>query len=94
MITGLSLQYLPDADQRLDAIFQAFNDLLFVLDSDGTILDYKAGDMSHLYTSPEKFLRRKMQEFLAVMMQPQPQLGPGQPHPGEGLHDMGKFRGV
>jgi len=64
MITGLSLQNLPDADQRLDALFQAFNDLLFVLDSDGTILDYKAGDASHLYTSPEKFLRRKMQDIL------------------------------
>jgi HD-GYP domain-containing protein (c-di-GMP phosphodiesterase class II) len=64
MITGLSLQNLPTADQRLDAIFQAFNDLLFVLDSDGTILDYKAGDMSHLYIPPEKFLRRKMQDVL------------------------------
>ncbi len=58
------MQYLPDADQRLDAIFQAFSDLLFVLDSDGTILDYKAGDMSHLYISPEKFLQRKMQDVL------------------------------
>jgi PAS domain S-box-containing protein len=64
MITGLSLQNLPDSDQRLDAIFHAFNDLLFVLDSDGTILDYKAGDVSHLYTSPEKFLGRRMQDVL------------------------------
>lgn len=64
MITGLSLQLLPDSDQMLDAIFQTFNDLLFILDSDGTILDYKAGDTSHLYTSPENFLRRKMQDVL------------------------------
>jgi HD-GYP domain-containing protein (c-di-GMP phosphodiesterase class II) len=64
MITGLSLQSLPDSNQRLDAIFHAFNDLLFVLDSDGTILDYKAGDTSHLYIPPEKFLRRKMQDVL------------------------------
>lgn len=64
MITGLSLQNLPDSDQRLDAIFHAFNDLLFILDSDGTILDYKAGDMSHLYTAPENFLGRKMQDVL------------------------------
>ena len=64
MITGISLQTLPDSDQRLDAIFHAFNDLLFILDSDGTILDYKTGDMSHLYISPEKFLQRKMQDVL------------------------------
>lgn len=64
MITEIALQNLPDSDQRLDAIFHAFNDLLFILDSDGTILDYKAGDMSHLYVPPEKFLRRKMQDVL------------------------------
>ena len=64
MITGISLQTLPDSDQRLDAIFHAFNDLLFILDSDGTILDYRAGDASHLYVPPEKFLQRKMQDIL------------------------------
>ncbi|MDP1779210.1 MAG: PAS domain-containing protein, partial [Anaerolineales bacterium] len=64
MITDLFLQNLPDSAQRLDAIFHAFNDLLFILDSDGTILDYKAGDPSHLYTTPENFLGRKMQNIL------------------------------
>ena len=64
MITGFSLQNLPDSDQRMDAIFHAFNDLLFILDSDGTILDYKTGDVSHLYVSPENFLGRKMQDVL------------------------------
>jgi HD-GYP domain-containing protein (c-di-GMP phosphodiesterase class II) len=64
MITEFSLQNLPDSDQRLDAIFHIFNDLLFILDSDGTILDYNAGDISHLYSSPEKFLRRQMQDVL------------------------------
>jgi len=64
MITELSLQNLPDSNQRLDAIFHAFNDLLFILDSDGTILDYKASDMSYLYTSPDKFLQRKMQDVM------------------------------
>ena len=64
MIAELSLQNLPDSNQRLDAIFHAFNDLLFILDSDGTILDYKAGDMSHFYDSPEKFLQLKMQYVL------------------------------
>jgi HD-GYP domain-containing protein (c-di-GMP phosphodiesterase class II) len=64
MMTGFPLQNLPDSDQRLDAIFHAFNDLLFILDSEGTILDYKAGDVSHLYVPPEKFLMRKMQDVL------------------------------
>jgi len=31
MITDMSLQNLPDSDQRLEAIFQAFGDLLFIL---------------------------------------------------------------
>jgi putative nucleotidyltransferase with HDIG domain len=64
MIMDLSLQHLPDADQRLDAMFQAFGDLLFILDEDGTIRDYKAGDLNHLYLPPAQFLGRKMQEVL------------------------------
>jgi HD-GYP domain-containing protein (c-di-GMP phosphodiesterase class II) len=64
MITGLSLRPLPDSDQRLDAIFHAFHDLLFILDSDGTILDYKTGDASHLFVTPDKFLLQKMQDVL------------------------------
>jgi HD-GYP domain-containing protein (c-di-GMP phosphodiesterase class II) len=66
MITDIPLQNLPDSDQRLDAIFLAFNDLLFVLDSDGTILDYKAGDPSKLYIPPAKFMYRKMQDVLPL----------------------------
>ncbi|MEW6405086.1 MAG: HD domain-containing phosphohydrolase [Chloroflexota bacterium] len=64
MITEFMLQNLPDSDQRLEAMFHAFDDLLFILDQFGTILDYKAGNPSKLYTSPEKFLGRKMQELL------------------------------
>src|SRR5687767_2474498 len=64
MITDLSLQNLPDADQRLDALFQAFDDLLFILDHEGTILDYKARDSMQLYVGPAQFMRRKMQDVL------------------------------
>ncbi len=64
MITGFSLQNLPDADQRLDALFWAFNDLLFVLDSSGTILDYKTGVATQLHTSPGKFMHRRIQDIL------------------------------
>jgi HD-GYP domain-containing protein (c-di-GMP phosphodiesterase class II) len=62
MITDMSLHHLPDSDQRLDAIFQAFGDLLFILQEDGTILDYKSGDATHLYIPPSQFLGRKIQE--------------------------------
>ncbi|MCE9646535.1 MAG: HD domain-containing protein [Chloroflexi bacterium] len=64
MITEFSLRNLPDSDQRLDAVFQAFNDLLFVMNADGMILDYKAGNTTHLYVPPEKFLGRRMQDVL------------------------------
>ncbi len=66
MNTGLSLQTLPDSNQRLDAIFHASHDLLFILDSSGTILDYKAGDEMHLYVPPETFLGQKMQDVLPL----------------------------
>ena len=45
-------------------MFQAYGDLLFVLEQDGTILDYKAGDVSQLYIPPSQFLSKKMQEVL------------------------------
>jgi len=64
MVTALSYQNLPDSDQRLEAIFQAFGDLLFILDEQGTILDYKAGDMQRLYVPAAQFLRRRMQDVL------------------------------
>jgi HD-GYP domain-containing protein (c-di-GMP phosphodiesterase class II) len=62
MITDIPLQNLPDSEQRLEAIFQAFGDLLFILGEDGIILDYKAGAGAHLYLSPKQFLGRKIQE--------------------------------
>jgi hypothetical protein len=64
MITEISLQNMPDANQQLWAIFQAFDDLLFILDSDGTILDFKAGSMTNLYTSPDKFMLRRIQDVM------------------------------
>jgi HD-GYP domain-containing protein (c-di-GMP phosphodiesterase class II) len=58
------LSKVPGSDEQLQAVFRAFPDLLFVLDSDGTILDYKTGDPSLLYVSPQEFLDRKMQDSL------------------------------
>ncbi len=57
-----SPQNLPNSGQRLDAMFQAFDDLLFVLDHDGRILDYKVGNGAQLYISPEKLVHVKFQD--------------------------------
>jgi putative nucleotidyltransferase with HDIG domain len=45
---------LPNPEQRLDAMFQAFDGLMLVLDSSGRILDYKAGN-----NPPLNFLSRR-----------------------------------
>jgi PAS domain S-box-containing protein len=62
MIKEATLQNLPDSGQRLDAMFQAFADLLFVFNQDGTILDYKIGRLADFYLPPEKVLGRKLND--------------------------------
>jgi PAS domain S-box-containing protein len=49
---------------RLQTIVEAFPDLHFRVDAQGTILDYSAGRIADLYVPPQKFLGRKMQEVL------------------------------
>ncbi len=59
------LDNMPNASTQLDAIFQAFPDLLFVLDEKGTILDYKAGEsVSTLFAPPEAFIGQRVDEVL------------------------------
>ncbi len=48
----------------LETVFQALPDLYFRMDSEGKILDYKAGRVSDLYAPPQQFLGRAMQEVL------------------------------
>ncbi len=57
-------QEKSDATLQLDAIFRAFPDLLFSIDGDGQILDYRAGKTSALYLPPEKFIGRRVQDVL------------------------------
>lgn len=52
--------------EQLDAIFQAFPDLLFRLDSSGKILEYRAGNPSILYVSPDEFLGKRVQDVLPL----------------------------
>ena len=66
MITELSLQNLPHADQRLEAMLQAFGDLMFIVDENGMILEHKSGDVFQLNDRPSKILHRKIQDLLPV----------------------------
>jgi len=45
-------------------MLQAFDDLLFVLDHQGRILDAKVGSQSQLYATPENFLHKKIRDTL------------------------------
>jgi two-component system cell cycle sensor histidine kinase/response regulator CckA len=49
---------------ELEALFRAYPDLGFRLRSDGTIVEFQAGRASDLYTTPENFLGRRMQDVL------------------------------
>lgn len=64
MTMGLSVQILPDSNQSLEAILNASDDLLFILDRDGTILEYKAGKGATWPQPPEKLIGQKLQEIL------------------------------
>jgi diguanylate cyclase (GGDEF)-like protein/PAS domain S-box-containing protein len=44
-------------------VFEAFHDLYFLLDGNGGIVDYRAGN-ADLYVEPEKFIGRRMQDVL------------------------------
>ncbi|MBK8824626.1 MAG: hypothetical protein IPN58_19060 [Anaerolineales bacterium] len=64
MITELPLQNLPNANQGLEAVFQAYGDFMFVVDEEGTILEQKSGDVLQLNISPQKNIHRKIQDLL------------------------------
>ncbi len=58
----LSSQELLQANSEMRAVFQAFPDVLFRLDRDGTILDYEASATTDLYLQPQELLDRKIQD--------------------------------
>jgi len=49
---------------ELESVFQAFPDLLFRMRTDGTIVDYRAGQPSVLYVPPEEFLGKRVEGIL------------------------------
>lgn len=60
----LARQELLQRNQELEAIFQAYPDLYFVVGESGAIEQYRAGKSGDLYVAPEKFLGRNMHDFL------------------------------
>jgi PAS domain S-box-containing protein len=58
-------QLLAEVEQRaaeLEAVFRALPDLYFLLASDGTILESRAGAVKDLYVSPEAFLGKHIRD--------------------------------
>lgn len=55
---------LEQAENSLDLVFEVIPDLYFRMTLEGVILDYKAHSSDDLYTSPEFFLGKKMQDVL------------------------------
>src|SRR5258705_2318972 len=55
---------LKHSTVALDASFDIFPDLLFLVSPDGIILDYRGGRRAALYAPPEAFLRRSMHTVL------------------------------
>jgi PAS domain S-box-containing protein len=59
------LQNIPDANTQLRAMLQAFPDLLFTLDDDGVLLDYKGNEhVSTLFASAEALIGQKLEDVL------------------------------
>lgn len=55
---------LKRTHEQLQATLDALPDLLFELDRDGRILDFRAPEMSRLYLAPESFLGRVVTEII------------------------------
>ena len=64
MHSNFVLNMLPNPEQRLDAMFQAFDGLMLVLDDAGKILDYRSGNGSRLGFSGRKKISRKFQDIV------------------------------
>ncbi len=59
----LSSQELLQRNSEMRAVYQAFPDLFFRLDADGTILEYKAGSNVDLYYPQGKLVGKRIQDI-------------------------------
>jgi len=51
-------------EHMLETIFKAIPDLFFLMENNGTILDYHASNKSDLYATPENFIGKNMSDVL------------------------------
>ena len=59
----LSSQELLQANSDLGAVLEAFLDLFFHIDQDGVILAYRVGTSTDVYTSPDEFIGKRIQDI-------------------------------
>ena len=64
MHSDLVFKNLPSPEQRLDAMFQAFDGLMLVLDNSGKILDYNSANHLALNVSAQKTESIKFQDVV------------------------------
>lgn len=57
-------EQLRETTSEMETVLHAFPDIYFWLDADGTITDYHAAEPSSLFTSPEEFLGKKIDEVV------------------------------
>jgi PAS domain S-box-containing protein len=69
--TSMDLSELKAAEQTaqqqrqmLERVFDVLPDLFFLLDADGTVLDHKASAENLLFTRPEDFIGRRLQDVM------------------------------
>ncbi|OEY68053.1 putative bifunctional diguanylate cyclase/phosphodiesterase [Marinobacter sp. X15-166B] len=51
-------------EHMLRAVFEATPDLFFLMNADGVVIDYHAGDHTNLYVAPENLIGQRAMEFL------------------------------
>ena len=55
----------PDHINRIfDTYFESSPDIFFLLDQEGLILEYKASKLSELYSSPEHFIGKRIENIM------------------------------
>jgi PAS domain S-box-containing protein len=79
------LQDKPSAASQLNAMLQAFPDLLFTLNNDGVLLDYKGNEhVSTLFAPAEALIGRKLEDVLPSEFADSLRLGMQQLKAGDG----------
>jgi two-component system, NarL family, sensor kinase len=60
----IAVRALEDSEAKNRAILSALPDMMFLLDEEGTYLDWYAADPTNLYVPPEQFLGQNIREIM------------------------------